>query len=208
MRSLVLLVLVSGCAFMKSNHAPPIHYYTPETVEAASDPPSPLHSTLALRLARVDAAAYIQDRIAFRDDSAEVGYYGNLRWSEPPEAYLRRAMARTLFQRHGMREIVSGAGPALEVDLEAFEELRAPRHVARVVVTWRLRDDRTVLVERTLTVERPIRGDERDRVANADAVAHAIAGALDGVVDELAGEVVDALAPGQNTSAAGVACGG
>src|SRR5205814_8987755 len=117
--------------------------------------------------------------------------------------YLRRAMARTLFQRHGVREIVSGTGPALEVDLDAFEELRAPRHVARVVVTWRLRDDRTVLVERSLTVERPIHGAGRDRLAYADAVARAIAGALDGVVDEMAGEVLDALEPDQNTAAAG-----
>jgi ABC-type uncharacterized transport system auxiliary subunit len=187
---LPLLALLSGCALMTTRHPAKIRYFTPEAVSVPATH-EPLPTDVELRLARVDAASYIQDRIAFRDATSEVSYYGNLRWAEPPEAYLRRAMARALFQQRGVQEIVSGAGPALEIDLDAFEELTAPRHAARVVVTWRLRDGRTVVRQKTITVEHPIASHELDRVLNADAVADAIAAAMGDVVD---GIVVDVLA--------------
>jgi ABC-type uncharacterized transport system auxiliary subunit len=188
------LLLLPSCALLTTRHPAKIRYFTPEAVAAvpaAPDPRAAIPADLELRLARVDSASYIQDRIAFRNATSEVGYYGNLRWAEPPEAYLRRAMARALFQQQGVQEIVSGTGPALEIDLDAFEELKTPRHAARVVVTWRLRDGRTVIRQQTLTVEHAIASDDPDKVANADAVAAAIAAAMSDVVD---GIVVDVLA--------------
>jgi ABC-type uncharacterized transport system auxiliary subunit len=175
---------------MTTRHPAKIRYFSPEAVRSP-DARAQLPADFELRLARVDAASYIQDRIAFRDATAEVGYYGNLRWAEPPEAYVRRAMARALFQQRGVQEIVSGSGPALEIDLDAFEEIKTPRHAARVVITWRLRDGRTVVRQKTVTVEHPILTDDLDRVINADAVAAAIAGAMNDVVD---GIVVAVLA--------------
>jgi len=190
-----LALLAAGCPALLTKSAPAeIRYFTPEGVAApgpaaAADDPAP---ELQLRLARVNAASYIEDRIAFRDAGAEVGYYRDRRWADPPESYLRRALSRALFEERRLREIVSGRGPSLEVELHVFEELRAPRHVARIAITWRLRGDRTVLVQRTVTVEHPIAAGAPDDEAAA-AIAAAMAIALGDLVDRVVPDVVSRL---------------
>ncbi len=96
-------------------------------------------------------------------------------------------MARALFAARPLQEIVSGGGPELEVDLEAFEELRAPRHAARVTLTWRLRDDRAVVRQATVIVDTPIRAGPARDIGNAvaDAMATALGEAVEGVVVEV-----------------------
>jgi ABC-type uncharacterized transport system auxiliary subunit len=186
MKAALALVCLSGCALLTRNHPPKIRYFTAEPAPAATaSAPTPLE----LRLARVEAASYIQDRIAFRDSSAEVGYYGELRWAEPPEATLERALSQALFQARGLHELLTG-GPTLAVTLDAFEELRAP-HRAHVVVTWRLRDDRAIVVQKTLTVEKPVDG------ADPRALARAMADAYREVVQSIVDAVLPALANAQ-----------
>lgn len=195
MRAAALLacVALAGCtSILPRNQAPKIRYFTPEP-PAATTPAAPVAPGLALRLTRVEAAAYIEDRIAFRDAGAEVGYHGALRWAEPPEDVVRRALARALFEERRVQERVSGAGPSLELELGAFEEVRAPRHLARIEVTVRLRADRLVALQRTITVERPIRAAPPDRAGNA--IALAMGEALREVVDRVAAEVVAELSP-------------
>ena len=112
-------------------------------------------------MGRVNSASYLKDRIAFRDKSFEIGYYEELRWTEKPEAYLRRALSRALFEEQGVRQIVAGPGTTLDVDLDAFQELRFPRHAARMRITWVLRDDaHRYQYEETFTIGRPIPDDE------------------------------------------------
>ena len=194
MRTAVLALLLSGCSLLSTRHPAKIRYFTPEEVTPPGETTVAEPGDLEVRLAHIQAASYIQDRIAFRDAGTEIGYYGNLRWSEPPEDYLRRALARALFEQRGVREIVSGGGPSLEIDLEGFEELKAPRHAARVVVTWRLRADHHVVRQKTVVVERPLHGDaDTDKVANAQAVAAGIAGALGEAVDHIVADVVHEL---------------
>jgi cholesterol transport system auxiliary component len=208
MRALLLGAMVvcsAGCpSFLPDSNPPKIRYFTVDPPAEPAPAPAP---GLELRLARVDAASHIEDRIAFRDAGAEVGYYGNLRWSDPPEDYLRRTLARSLFEDRQLREIVSGVGPALEIELHAFEELKEPRHAARIAITWRLRDHRTVLVQRTISVERPIAGGGDagvDAVAEqgAAAIAAAMAVALREVVDTVVAEVVDELSRERDATAA------
>lgn len=199
---LVLMVLAcGGCpSILPESSSPKIRYFTvdgvavaPEAVETAP--------YLQVRLAKVDAASHIEDRIAFRDAGAEVGYYGSLRWADPPEDYLRRALARSLFEDRQLREIVSGAGPALEIELHAFEELKSPRHAARIVITWRLRNEKTVLVQKTMTVERAISG-AADETSGAEPIAVAMAAALRDVVDGVVAEVVGELSRERDATAA------
>lgn len=202
MRALLAVVVVccAGCpSFLPDSNPPKIRYFTVDPPAETEVAPAP---GLELRLARVDAASHIEDRIAFRDSGAEVGYYGSLRWSDPPEDYLRRALARSLFEDRQLREIVSGAGPALEIELHAFEELKQPEHAVRIAITWRLRDHRTVLVQRTLTVERPIRGAADADIAEegAEAIAVAMAAALREVVDGVVAEVVGELSRADATA--------
>jgi len=191
---LALAVAPLGCAFFGKSDPVVLRYFTPESVAA---PPEPLGEALAmpegglgLRMGRVNAASYVKDRIAFRDKSFEIGYYEELRWTEKPEAYLRRALDRALFEEQGLRQIISGPGPALDVDLDAFEELRSPRHAARMQVTWMLRDDERVRYEETFAIEQPIASTEPSGPTD---VASAMAEAFDQSVKRIVARVMVAL---------------
>ena len=109
-----------------------------------------------------------------------------------------RAMAksfraeRVLFEQRGIRQVVGGAAPTLEVELTAFEEIRAPSPIVRVGVVVKLHDQRVVRWAETLTVEQPI-------VVKAggdlpDATVEALAAALRGAVDRIADRVLLELA--------------
>ena len=139
----------------------------------------------------------MKDRIAFRDRNFEIGYYEELRWTEKPEEYLRRALSRAFFEQHGVEQIVSGPGPTLDVDLDAFEELRNPRHAARIQVTWVLRDDLRVQYQETFTVEKPITdGKQRDPAP----IAAAMAVGFEEAVQRVVVRVVIALAKTERSS--------
>lgn len=189
MLATVIAFGLGGCALLTKSKPVDIRYFTPELPPEAGA--APAATGQQLRLGRVHAASYLRERIAYREPGAEIGYYPRLRWAEPPEAFLRRGLARRLFQERGVREIVSGTGPSLEVDLEAFEEQRGERPTARVQVTWRLRDQRVVLVQRTLTVEKPVGSHDDDEVA--EALVAAMGQALDSVVGSVTTDVIAAL---------------
>ena len=185
----IAALALGGCALTSKSDSVIFRYFTPERVVArAADaaPRAPSASHLQLRVGRVGASTYLKDRIAFRDSDYEVGYYDELRWTERPEAYVRRALVRALFEDQPIRQIISGPGPTVDVELSAFEELRAPRHAARVELTWILRDDQAVLLQRTFLVERPIV--EAKSETSASAVATAMSEAL--------GEAVKAMVTG------------
>ncbi len=189
------LLLSAGCALTSKSDSIVLRYFTPERVASpggrATQGPA-ANSNLQLRLGRVNAASYLRDKIAFRDSDYEVGYYDDWRWTEKPESYLRRAAGRALFEEQGIHQVVSGPGPTLEIVLNAFEELRAPRHVARVEVTWSLRDDRAVLAQKTLVIERPVAQAKGE--GQPGAVAVAMADALNEVTGAMVTSVVSELA--------------
>ncbi len=191
MRAAVALVLLAlaGCALTSKSESTVLRYYTPEygpsspgTADGGA-PIDPLARSPELRLGRVNAASYLKDRIAFREAEHEVGYYDDARWTEKPEAYLRRALARALFEERAVRQSISGPGPILEINLSGFDEVRGPQRLARVQITWLLRDDRAVLLQRTLTVERPVQGAATPEAAVARALSEALAAAVKGVAD-------------------------
>jgi ABC-type uncharacterized transport system auxiliary subunit len=193
--SLVLAGCHLGGALTAKGKTLEVRYFTPVTHapagEGAASPPAagpvPEAPPLELRLGRVEAASYLREKIAFRDSGEEVGYYETLRWTETPDAFARRALGRALFQDHGLAEVVSGVAPQLEVEVTAFEEIRAPKHLARVEITWKLRDHRNVLVQRVARVEKPVDGDA------PGAIADAMGAALDEAVETVAGDVIAEL---------------
>ena len=83
------------------------------------------------------------------------------------------------------------AGATLEIELDAFEELRAPRHVARVELTWLVRDEQSVQLQRRITIERAIA--PAASAKRADAIASAMAAALADAVGGLTTAVVAEL---------------
>jgi cholesterol transport system auxiliary component len=177
------LAFVPACALLTK--ADPIvpRYFSPEPITTKRVEPA-ASSGLELRLGRVNAEAYMKDRIVRRDSAYEVAYYDERLWTEKPETYVRRALARAIFDEGGVREVRSGVATTLQVDVLAFEEVVKPVHVGRVELAYVLYDDRVVLLSRSIAVERPIALAKGD--AAAGALVEALAGAMSAAVDAVA----------------------
>jgi cholesterol transport system auxiliary component len=190
-----------GCAFFSKSDPVVLRYFTPETIGPASDTSGGARAmqptNLDLRMGRVNSASYVKDRIAFRDKGFEIGYYEDLRWTEKPEAFLRRALSRALFEEQGVHQIISGPGPTLDVDLDAFEELKSPRHAARMQVTWALRDDQRVQFQETFTIERLIPSSAPN---GPDGIAAAMAETFDESVKRVVARVMAALSRSESAA--------
>ena len=191
----LLLGAVAGCALTSKSDPMMPRYFSPDeargrTQLAASSSIAEAEAGtqgIELRLGRITAASYLGERIVFRDSNYELGYYEERRWTERPEAYLRRAVARALFEDRGLRRVVSGAGPTLDIELSELAELRAPP-VVRVRVTYVLYDDRLVRRQVTLTIERPIPSTATAR-ESAETAARAMADAFGDAVNQIADRV-------------------
>jgi hypothetical protein len=129
--------------------------------------------------------------MAYRVGGAEMGFYDDQRWTENPEAYLRRALERDLFEERGLSRIVTGGAAILDIELTAFEELRGQPTRARVAVRFSLRDDRHSFIERTLDLERPLV--QRAGTDAAQRLAETLTKTLDEVVREVGNQVVENL---------------
>jgi ABC-type uncharacterized transport system auxiliary subunit len=190
-----LAVPAVGCALLTKSDSVYVRYFTPEPrdrkVPALAPASNAAAKNLSVRLGRVNALSYLKDRIAFRDADYEIGFHDLWQWTEKPESYLRFGIERALFEQQGVHQIISGIGPTLELELDAFDEVRSPRHAARVQVTWLLYGDQTVLVQNTVSVDRAI-------PAGADAkdpkpVVAAMSDALGDVIAEIVAGVMPAL---------------
>lgn len=175
-------LLGSGCALTSKSEVLDVRYFTPERVKteltSARPPSDPTKGgALGLELGRVSSSSHIREKMAFRDASWEIGYYEDRRWTERPEAFVRRELGRTLFEERGFRRSVGAANaPTLEIELLAFEEIRAkPTRAARVQLRMILHDGRDVLLEETVTIDKPLANNE----TSTDAVVAATADALD-----------------------------
>lgn len=202
MRAALVLVVgalaLPGCALLGKGEPVVPRYFTAEyDGEAAA---APVRSPLRLRLGRVEGSTHLRERVASRSAAREYSYYETLRWTERPEVYLRRALARTLFEERGLVEALSGRGVTLDLELIAFEEVEAPRR-ARLQVRLLLRGDRHGLLEETITVEQPVAADAGpDRAA---ALVEALSLALRAGVNRIADQVVARLA--EQAAAGGLA---
>jgi cholesterol transport system auxiliary component len=183
----LLAIPYGGCALTSKADAQSPRFFSLETRAPAPELPEPEGTPLELRLGQVDAAAYLEERIAYRLRGTELAYYDERRWTEAPEQYLRRALERELFERRHIRRVVSGAGATLDVELTAFEELRGPPARVRLALSYTLHDARQSSLERSLVIEHPLStGDESDVTQR---VAAALGVALSDAVSQM-GEVV------------------
>ena len=189
---------LSGCALTSKAAIVQIRHFSPERVRPhlTSEAPGATAATapdasLDLRLGRVTSGGHLHERIAFRDAAYELGYYEELRWTERPETFVRRALGRALFEEHGLHRVVSGDAPTLEVEVIAFDELRLPAgRAARVQLKLILIADRGVLYEETITIDRPV-SSANGRIED---VVAAMADALDAAADRVTAKVRTALA--------------
>jgi cholesterol transport system auxiliary component len=191
---MLLIGTAAGCALTSKSDPMMPRYFNPDesrgrgqlAASTTAEPEGETHGA-ELRLGRITAASYLGERIVFRDSNYELGYYEERRWTERPEAYLRRAVARALFEDRGVRRVVSGAAPTLDVELSEWVELRSPP-IVRVRATYVLYDERLVRRQATLAVERPI---PSAATANqrAETAARAMADAFGDAVNQIADRV-------------------
>jgi cholesterol transport system auxiliary component len=158
---------LASCAL--SSNAPPleIRYFSPvvsgpETVAPAHTDPIPL------RLGRVTPSSHLRYRIVHRSSDVEVSLYEALRWTERPDAYVRRALERELFEVRPMTESLGGSAPTLEVEVLAFEEVRRANHRAgRIELRYQLESPTAVLASGVIAMERPAKDDRIESVVTA-----------------------------------------
>jgi cholesterol transport system auxiliary component len=186
-RLLVAIALLSGaagCALLTKQDAVTIRYFSPEHARAelkgAGDRTA---SGTPLRLGRITAGTHLRERIVYRDAAYELGFYDDRRWTERPEAYVRRELSRALFEERGFSRVLGAMAPTLEVEVVSFEEHRRnDGTVGRVELRVLVHDDATVLLEETITVERPVSG--------GTGIEHTVA-ALGAALDEAARQVAE-----------------
>jgi cholesterol transport system auxiliary component len=187
----LLLAVLSGCALTSKATAVDARFFSPDFVAPAARPVPAEPAPLELRLGTVEAASHLEERMAYRIHTSELGYLDDRRWSERPEEYVRRALERELFERQHIRRVLSGAATTLDVELTAFEEVRGPGPRVRLALGFRLHDDRQVSLERSLVVEVPLVAD--GDMDHAQRVASALGLALAKAVAEVGTEVVSNL---------------
>jgi len=182
-------LFANGCALTSKAEVVTPRYFSPEPARPVRSPKAP--DGLELRLGQVSAASHLDERIAYRVGGTEMGFYEARRWSDNPEAYLRRALERDLFEERGLTRIVAGDTPILDVELTAFEELRGQPNKARVALTFSVRDERRSVVERSLDLQRSLV--ERAGADAAQRLAETLTSTLDEAVREVGDEVVQNL---------------
>ena len=180
----VLLALAPACALTSKSTPVDIRWFSADLVTTTG---AHLETRGApkLSLGRVTSGSFLRNQIVVRTSSHEVTTYNDSRWTEYPETYLRRSLARALFESGRFEQALGGALPTLDVELIAFEEVRRgdPR-TGHVELRYRLREGEVVRATGTVDVERPA-------PSNADmaAVVAAIAQALDEATTRVSKEV-------------------
>lgn len=183
----VAFLLLTACALASKSPPREIRYFSPERAEQQATP-APAGAHARLRLGRVVAGANLRLAIVHRESAVELAPYETLRWTETPDAYVRRALVRALFDARGLEQAVGGEAPTLDVELVAFEEVaRGTQRAGRVELRYQLRDDSRVLARGTIAIERPAAG------ATIDLVVPAIGAAMTAASDELAERVATEL---------------
>lgn len=196
------LLALGGCALLSRGAALDVRFYDPESLTprlTGAGPSCGGEDRLAIELGRVASSATLREKVAYRERAFEVGFYEERRWTERPGAFVRRALARSLFEERCFRRAFGGGAPALEVEVVAFEEVLGPPRAARVRLRVILRSDRDALLEDTVTVERPV-GE-----GGFDAFVQAMALALDEAAGQIATEAAAALR-GRRREAPGAQC--
>lgn len=181
--SCTFCVMTGGCALTNKADPLSLRYFAPPRQERViAEPAATAAQPLLIRINRVGVAAHLTETIAYRRGETEVGYYHTLRWTEPPDVYLARAIDDVLFSGSGMRRGLTDWTYTLGIELEAFEELKYGQHRALVGIYLSVADERVVLRERRLVVEIPV-------AQNRDEPEVALANAFGRALSDIAGLV-------------------
>jgi cholesterol transport system auxiliary component len=184
----LLCLALAACALTSKSRPLDVRYFSPDmsaiTAPVRARTPPFGARPARLRLGRVTAGAHLSYRIVHRTSPVELGIYDDLRWTERPEDYVRRALERELFEARPLVEATDDGVPTLQIEVLAFEEVdRGAARAGRVQLRYRLDGPEDVLASGVITVDRNARGPAMD-----DIVA-AIASALNAASSQLADEM-------------------
>jgi len=182
---------LSACALLSKAEPLVPRYFTPENGESQVAPATAARTTQRLRLGTVDSGSQLRERMMYRSATHELGYYADRRWSERPEAYLRRGLIRVLFEERGLFQVSSGSAPTLDAELIAFEVLPSAQPKVRVQVVIALDDAASGKLSRTITVQQAVRS--KGTSDDADAEVEALGAALQHCLTQVAEVVIDRL---------------
>ncbi|HSO35676.1 MAG TPA: ABC-type transport auxiliary lipoprotein family protein [Labilithrix sp.] len=185
---LPLLMQLGGCALTSKGTPMEVRYFSPESVDVRHVARQAQPPVARVRLGNLSSSANLRYPIVHRESAVELDVYDTLRWTENPEDYVRRSLARALFEDGQLEEVVGGAAVTLDVEVIAFEESRREgRHMGRVQLGYQLHDERSVLTSGVVTVERDAGG------SSIEPVVAAIGAAMDAATSELAANVLKKL---------------
>jgi ABC-type uncharacterized transport system auxiliary subunit len=162
--------LLAGCLF-RNTSAPP-RYFAPASAAiegvASDDPVAASATGVPIRLRSVQGTPFLREHIVWRVSTVEYGQYEERLWSELPARYVERALVAALRRTPGLRLTDEAHAAALRVDVLAFDEVLSPAHTASVALAASLRgEDGRLLLDRTLTAEAPIAGNDPATMATA-----------------------------------------
>jgi ABC-type uncharacterized transport system auxiliary subunit len=186
-----MVFCVEACALSSKADLVLIRYYSPERPDSsAANGATVPNLGLNLRMGRVTSGSNLRERIAYRNAEYELGYYENLRWTERPEAYVRRQLERSLFETHGIHRVLGGQAPTLEVELIAFDDVQLKTgRAARVQLRTILYEGNNVILEYALSVDHPMAADP----PSIEEVIAAMATALGSATEQVAWKVQQTL---------------
>jgi len=176
------LLLGSACALTSKSEPMQSKYFSVES-RATKQVPASAPKGLSLRLGDIESAAHLRERMVFRKANGEVGFHEDRRWTERPEVYLRRAVARALFEEGGVRQVVESGAPTLDLELLDFTELTGNRPGVRLALTVVLSDSVATLWQKTLVVTRKLPPTSPEKLTNAAVLA------LSECLDEVVGQI-------------------
>ena len=188
-----LSLSVAGCALLEKPEIVEPRLFAPR-IDTTSAPASASASTGSpsaplLQIGDVTAASYLKVRMVYRSSRVELGTYDDRQWTERPDKYLERSLDHALFGKGLAAQAVGGAAPTLDAELVAFEEVRSGMsRRGRVGIHFTLHDDVRVLLDDTVTEEKPARSNRPEDVVDA------ISAALDAATAEISSRVDKRLA--------------
>jgi hypothetical protein len=182
---LLLLFAASGCALFTRSVPLEIRRFSPELPRPEPLPRPQTAPLASLSLGRISAGSELGRRIVRRTSPVELEPYEDLWWTEPPDAYVRRAVERALFEERPLREAKSEPAPRLDVEVLAFEQ--SGDDLGRVQLRWELSTREAVIARGEVTREGRAHGPD------FSAVAVAIGEAMNAAVSEVADRVQNAL---------------
>ena len=178
---LALGVLAPACIDLKPKEGPQIRWINlgdlePDGSTELAPPEQP-----RLQIERVEVSDGVTDQLATRRTEFEVTYDELVRWVEPVEDVVLRALEAERFRSRGVLRATTPPRRRLRVSVIAFEETYVPRHEAIVRLGVRLVDPSRdeSLLDRIIEGRQSIDGDDPALVAQA------MTGALRSVVTEL-----------------------